>query len=197
MNPGQHSIFRDDAVRRYMQSRVEPVLPRFGRGRNFMLMWALVILSLSCGFALCWWAKVPVYATGYAVTSRPSPESQGAADAKWRLVIFVPPEYQSRLRAGQRLSLRGGAQGQVYGGSLVAVEPALSSPEAARERYGLSACAVPAQTQAAAVALAEVAAGADRRPAGAQAESVYRADVEVGVRRVGALLPVVGRLFGG
>lgn len=185
MNPDRRPIFRPDAIRRYTQSRAEPVLPRFGRGLSSRLLWALAFLFIACGVAVVLRAKLPVYASGHA--ARVPTESSGD---KPLLVVFLPPEQRERLRAGQHVSLRGVGQTRSFGGSLVAVEPAAAQSEAVRERYGLGSCVVPDAGETA-VALAEV-----ELPPGARAEGLYRADVEVGARRLGARLPLVGRLFG-
>ncbi|MGB8510312.1 MAG: hypothetical protein WCD76_18185 [Pyrinomonadaceae bacterium] len=194
MNPDQRLIFRPDAVHRYLRSRSEPVLPRFGRGASSLLLWALACLFIASGIVFGLRAKLPVYASGLAVTPSAASPSSGDTGSKRRLVVLLPPEFHSRLHAGQQINLRREAQTQimrrqVLRGLIVAVEPSLSSPEAVRERYGLEACLVPGANEIA-VALAEV-----EIPEGAMAEGTYRADVEVRARRIGAGLPFVGRLF--
>jgi hypothetical protein len=185
MNPDRRPIFRPDAIRRYTQSRNEPVLPRFGRGVSPLLLWSLAVVFAACGLAVVLRAKLPVYVSGPA--ARVPHEAAGDRNL---LVVFLPPEQRGRLRAGQRVSLRAEGQAQPFGGSLVAVEPAVARTQAVLERYGLGSCAAPDAGEAA-VALAEA-----EVPPGARAEGPYRADVEIGARRLGARLPLVGRLFG-
>ncbi len=182
MTPFEKSIFRPDAVRRHMRSRDESVLPRFGGPRPFWLLWGLVLVLLLGVGALCWLARVPVYAQGYAV-----PDA-----ARQHFVILLAPEYRTRLRAGQQVNLRRGQHGAAVGGSVVAVGPELLSADAAREQFGLDACALPDAPRGLAVALADFDADAARVQGLAGA---YRADVEIGARRAGTLVPVLGRLF--
>lgn len=183
MTPFEKSIFRPDAVRRHMRSRDESVLPRFGGPRPFRLLWGLVVVMLLGVGALCWLARVPVYAQGYAVPD----------GARQHFVIFLEPEYRPRLRAGQQVRLRRGQQpGAAVEASVVAVGPEVLSADAARERFGLDVCALPTAPRGLAVALADLDADAARAQGLAGA---YRADVEIGARRAGTLLPVLGRLF--
>lgn len=182
MTPFEKSIFRHEAVRRHVRSKDQSVLPRLGGPRPLRLLWGLVVVLLVGGGALCWLAKVPVYAQGYAVTD----------GARQHFVIFLEPDYHSRLRAGQQVNFKRGRQGAAVRGSIVAVEPSVFGADAARERFGLDACALPDTLQGAAVALADF--DADAMPAQGLA-GAYRADVEIGARRAGTLLPVLGRLF--
>ncbi|HKP72500.1 MAG TPA: hypothetical protein VJT82_06150 [Pyrinomonadaceae bacterium] len=194
MNPGNNTIFRPEAVRRHMRSKDEPVLPRFGKSQNFMLLWAFVLLFILSGGALCWSAKLPVYVSGYAVAAQARPASE-VSNSKPLVVVFFPPEQLPRLRVGERVRLRRSSREATFAGAIIAVEQNVSSPEAARERFGLDACAVPSQSQPSAIAVAEIDQTRDASPAQTQAGSVYRADVEAGTRRFGTLLPVVGFLF--
>lgn len=40
-------IFRDDVLRRYVQSRMQPVLPRFVSSHSFIWLWVLLGLLLA------------------------------------------------------------------------------------------------------------------------------------------------------
>jgi hypothetical protein len=61
-------IFRDEALRRYIERQEQTTLPRFGSPRIFACLWALLALLLGSS-VLPWFGEVPVYASGSAVVA--------------------------------------------------------------------------------------------------------------------------------
>lgn len=176
-----------------MQSRKEPVFPRFVSPRTAAYLWVLLGLLMASGL-VAWFTQVPVYASGLAVVvdrSSVTQDIQIQDDAL--LVVFLPPE--QHLQAGQNLFLQFDAAGERLSRAIVAVEPEISSPDAARRRFALESGAALAITQPAAVAIARFEPTSTDLPARAYMGSVYRVDVEVGSRRVISLLPLVGQWF--
>jgi hypothetical protein len=195
MQDANRSIFRADAIQRYAQSREESVLPRFVSPPVFICLWILLGLLVAGGF-IAWFAQVPVYASGPAIVVDGKGKTQSIGDDAL-IVTFVPPENLPRLRVGQTLFLNLPPAGEHVGVSIMAVEPEISSPAAARRRFALSPGAAQAITQPSAVAIARWESVREDLPASAYVGSVYRADIEVGSRRVVSLLPVIGQFFGG
>jgi hypothetical protein len=193
MEDAGRPIFRADAVRRYIDSREESVLPRLVSPRIFVFLWLLFGLLAAGGF-VAWLAHVPVYASGPGVvvdwTSNASPNPDGVG-----VVAFVPPEHLPRLRAGQPLFLELGDGRERVRTPIVAVEPTVISPEAARRRFALGAAAAPQITQPAAAAIARWTAPPTGLAASSYVGSVYHADIEVGSQRVISLVPLLGRWF--
>lgn len=187
------TIFRPDAIERYVQRGEQSVLPRFVSPRTFAFLWALLALLAASGF-LAWFAQVPVYASGLAVVVDAGHLALDAYD-NLVLALFLPPENRSQLQVGQSFFLRLTPAGEPYEGTIFAIEHEIIGPAAAQQKFGLGAGAAQAITGPAAVALARL----PDIPAGASPEaylgSVYRADVQLGSRRALSLLPLVGRFF--
>lgn len=191
-DPGR-TIFRPEAYRRYIHSREQAVLPRFVSPPTFLFLWMLLGL-LAAGGLVAWLAEVPVYAAGPAAVVDGKRLNAASADAAM-LVAFLPPGELPGLRAGQRLFVHPDAGGERTSSSILAVEPGITSPEAAAERFGLAPGAAAALTQPAAVAIARFEPAPGGLPAAAYLGSVYQVEVEVGSRRLISLLPVVGGFF--
>lgn len=58
--PTKRSIFRDEAVRRYVESQEKAVLPRLLSPKTFLYLWSLVGL-LAIGSVITWLAIKPVF----------------------------------------------------------------------------------------------------------------------------------------
>lgn len=180
-------------MRRFGEAKQKTVLPRFISPRLIAGLWILLALFLACG-VLAWLARIPVYASGTAIVV----DRQASAEyAREGLVVaaFLPPENLPRLRAGQTTFLQL-KSGERLRRQIISVEPQVSSPAAAQQRFALAngvATSVVAQPSAVAlVQLEPLAAGAQ---ASSYVGSVGRVDVETGTRRVISLLPVIGRFF--
>jgi hypothetical protein len=194
MQEAKRLIFRVDAMRRYMQSREEPVLPRLVSPPVFMYLWLLLGLLVAIGL-LTWFARVPVYASGSAVVVDSSNSLPSARDEAL-VVAFVPPEHLWRLRVGQLLLLQFDERSKRLEAQIMAVELGVSSPEMARRRFGLSEGAALAITEPSVIALARLKVLSSGLPAAAYVGSKYRAKIEVASRRVISLLPLIGQFFG-
>jgi hypothetical protein len=189
----QRSIFREEAVRRYLHGRDESVFPRFVSPRSIAFLWVLLAL-LAAGGGIAWWAKVPVYASGPAVALEGPVVPPGIDEVA--VVAFLPKETLPRLEEGQRLFLKAEESGDRRKIFVREVDPRIYSPNAAQRRFRLvggAAAAVTSPTVAVRGALRLK--GTDLTPQ-MVAGTVYKADVEVGSRRVISLLPLVGGFFG-
>lgn len=194
MTETKRSIFRDDAVQRYIQGREKAVLPHFVSPRTFLYLWSLMGLLVPGAFT-AWCARVPVYASGAAVVvaGRSAPYHIRAGLV---LLAFLPAEDLTRLRVGQRLFAAPAPAGGRLSGSVMAIEPKIVSPAMARTRFTLHAGAAWAVSQPSAVVLARLTPLSSGLPPSAYAGGIYDVDVEVGARRVLSLLPLVGAIFG-
>jgi hypothetical protein len=194
MQSPYRSIFRAEAVRRYMQSRERVVLPRFIAPRILFGLWVLLGLLAAAGAGI-WFVRVPVYISGSAVVvaeEGPAPGSPAGVMA----IVFLPPEAHARLHAGQALFLTFDSAGQPLERSIAAVDPDISSPASVQQRFALGPGAASAVSGPSAVVTARLAPLPMGMSALAYVGSTGRADVQVGSRRIGSLLPLVGRFFG-
>jgi hypothetical protein len=192
MKDSRHSIFRDDAVRRYVEGRERSVLPRLISPSTFIYLWFLLGL-LVISSLVAWFTRVPVYASGSAVVVR----WRSNQDTPEGIVVaaFFPPQHLSSLRTTQKLFLHFDAIGDRLSRSIIAVEPEISSPDAAQKQFALNPGAAKGITQPVAVVIAQLEPIPTSSPASAYLGSVGRTDVEVGSRRAVSLLPLIGQFF--
>ncbi len=189
MRDANRSVFRTDAIQRYMEAREKAVLPRFVSPHILLCLWSLLGLLVASGF-VAWFAQVPVYASGPAIIVDWKDTTKYTGD-EVLAVAFVPPEKLAYLRLGQPIFLKLGTSGEHSKGMIIAVEPGIRSPNAAQNEFALGAGAALAITQPVAVAIARVKLPVTSLPPSTYIGSVYPADIEVGSRRViSLLLPV-------
>jgi hypothetical protein len=195
MKTSHRSIFRDDAVRRYVESREKSVLPRLISPRIFIYLWLLLGL-LGVSSIIAWFTRVPVYASGSAVVVRWKSHKNTPEDIV--VAAFFPPQYLPKLRSPQNLFLRFDAigNGGVYR-SVIAIKPQISSPDVIQKQFALPFGTAQKITQPAVVVIAQL----QPIPTGSSAStylgSVGHADVEVGSQSAISLLPLMGNFSHG
>ncbi|HEU4510377.1 MAG TPA: hypothetical protein VFR78_19235 [Pyrinomonadaceae bacterium] len=183
MTPSNRTIFRSGAVEAYMQAKAQTVLPRFIAPPAPLCLWLL----LGCLFAvstLAWLAHVPVYRNGTATVK----------DAEL-IVAFFPPESQSEMRTGQKLSFKLDPAGPPLLRTIESIEPTILSPAQARRRFNLDNASAGVYKSPAAIAIARLGQPSETLPASAYDGVVVEAQVEIGSQRLITLLPVVGNFF--
>ncbi len=181
MSDDARTLFRQEALRHFMEGREPSVLPRFIRPRTFACLWILLALTLLAGL-LVWTAKVPVYTSGLAIAR----EDQG----QLRLFVLVPANAVAQLNVGQSVLIHWPGLLEPVRTQITGVDASPQSPAAARGRFGLSLESVPA-------AVAVATADADRAwqsigrklPAELHSGTTAPAEVETGTRRLISLVP--------
>jgi hypothetical protein len=200
MKGSRHSIFRDDAIRRYVESSRKSVLPRLVSPRTFIYLWFLLGL-LVMGSIVAWFTRVPVYASGSAVVVRWQSKKGTPEDIV--VAAFFPPQYLSSLQTTQKLFLRldamdvGGASRNEnrLSRSIVAVKPEIISSDGIQKQFALNPRALGSVTQPAAVVIAQLEPIPAGLPASTYLGSVGSAQIEVGSQRAVSLLPFIGEFF--
>lgn len=132
MKDEPRSIFRDKAIRNYMEGRKASVLPRLASPRNLNLLWALLCLFVAAGVGGAYFGKMPVYTFG----SDGTPERGGDGAHRNVEVVVSLPEHDPGLRVGQKLTLKAHPAGKSMEASIVAVES--KRPEVTPEGSGAS-----------------------------------------------------------
>lgn len=184
-------IFRDDAVRRYIESREKSVLPRLLSPQTFLYLWSLLGLLAASSF-IAWFAKIPIYASGSAVVTRWQSKAEGIGEDPV-VVAFLPPQHVTRLRTNQKLFLKFDGVGVRFSRTILIVEPAIRSPDSIQN--ALSPSAAQAIAQPVAVVIARWEPVPTDLPASVYLGSLGRAEVEIGSQRAISLLPIIGQLF--
>jgi hypothetical protein len=194
MDRPSRSIFRADAIRRYVSSREEVVLPRWISPRSFFCLWILLGLLLGGSF-MAWLAKVPVYATGKAMVVGSRDRTKGVRE-KVVIAAFFPTQTLSQLQAHQPLLLHFQGISSLDRGRLSRLmlkdKPVIRSPEDIRNQFGLTASTALQINQPVAVAIASLAPSALDLPTSAYIGSMGKAEMVVGSQRLLSLLPWIG-----
>jgi hypothetical protein len=188
----KRTIFRTEAVQRYIENRERAVLPRFVTPRTFLCLWLLLGLLVASGI-VTWFTPIPVYASGPAIVVASRDDSAGTPD-EVLVVAFIPAEHLPYVQVGQRLFVHLDAVGQPLHSSVVDVEPELISPAAARQRFTPDGGAALSVSQPAAVVMARLHALPGDMPTAIYSGSIGHVDVEVGSRRVLSLVPWIGQI---
>lgn len=187
------SIFRDDAVRRYIESREQSVLPRLVSPQIFLYLWTLLGL-IAITSTIAWFAKIPVYASGAAVVTNWQSQAEGMGKEPV-VAVFLPPQYLSRLRPKQKLFLKFAGMGERFSWTILTVDSEIRSPDSIQKQFALSPSAAQAITQPVVVAIARWEIAPKQLSANVYLGSLGRAEVEIGSQQAISLLPMVGQLF--
>ncbi len=197
MKNTQRSIFREVAIRRYIEGKETSVLPRLVSPRTFVYLWSLLGLLTASSF-VAWFTKVPVYASGSAMVVRLNNRTR---DPTIAFVAFFPARYLTSLQNARTLFLKFDAMGDDrFSRSMIKVEPQIYSPDAIQKQFALNARTAQTVTQPSAVvvaALLEKNAPEQLQtlPASTLLGSVGHAEVEVESQQMISLLPLIGKNF--
>jgi hypothetical protein len=182
------SVFRNDAIKRYMQSREKDVLPRIIPVPVAIFLWALLGVFIVTG-VLAWYEQVPLYVMGTGIVLD---QGKDLRSAKNEAMVFLPPDQVAKLHIGLAVQVHIDAQGPQIIGKIAQIGSEVISPDTACQRYGIegASCLL---SQPSVIVLVELGAAiAATRYAG----SSVTAEVEVGTQRILSLLPGVGNLIG-
>lgn len=194
-NAPKSSIFRDEAVRRYVESREKSVLPRIVSPQTFLYLWSLLGL-LAASSIIAWFTKIPVYASGLAVVTHWD-KTKGRGE-ELVVVAFLPSQYINKLKTDQKLFLKFDGIDVRLSRKILTVEPQIRSPDAVQKQFALSPSVAQAITQPVAVVIARWLRPPLASPFPTQLSAVYlgslgRAEVEIGQVRTISLLPIIGQ----
>ena len=185
------SIFRDQAIKSYIERREKDILPHLVAPPVFLFLWILLGLLLTAGL-LAWLAQVPIYLAGSGILLEQQPPStSGQREAV--ALIFLPATSAPTLRVGLPVQLQLGSTGPVLTTKIDQVEPGILSPSAARTRYALDSSISQLLTQP--VVAVKVRLG-PTISAQMYAGSAVSAQVQVGSQRVLSLFPGFDRWIG-
>jgi hypothetical protein len=168
------------------------VLPKLVSRGTFTIAWVLFAILIAAA-ATAWLTSVPVYANGTMVVVKQDGVSRDS-NKEPSMVLLMPSETLASLKGGQEVLLWHHANASLRSW-IVAVEPAILSPQSAQERFSLSIGAASQIKGPVAVAFVRwQPLGADQSPL-PYIGSFYDASVEVGSRPVISLFPVLGKFF--
>ncbi|HZO75821.1 MAG TPA: hypothetical protein VFB60_26720 [Ktedonobacteraceae bacterium] len=190
MAKGTQQIFRAKALEQHAFRWEKTILPRVVAPRFFLFLWILLGLLLSATF-FAWLAQVPMYATGTGIVLAQGSTASIRGDEAVA-AVFLPATPSPKVQAGATVLLSIGSTIQLRT-TVLAVQPAVMSPNDIRQRYLLSNTPLSAITEPSRVVFVGL---GSTMPTQTYAGSLVSALVQVGTRRVLSLLPGFNQLIG-
>lgn len=180
MLAARHSIFRDKALKRYIEGRKKDVLPNFSSIPVAIFFWVLIGSFTATGL-VAWYMQVPVYLAGPGIMLGEGNAAQGASNGATALVFFSPGA-SAKVHVGQSAQIQTSTGGSPLTGAIVEVAPGTTNLAAALQHYGLgsgSASSTSLSSQQVVVALLKLGAGV---PATLYPGSFLTVEVNVGTQ---------------
>jgi hypothetical protein len=187
------SLYRPEAVQRYLAGAQKGVLPRLLGPRALIFLWLFLGLLLVAG-AAAWFAEVPIYAIGQAVVV-PAGESGLAGVSSFVVIAFLPSEDLAALHVGQRMLVKFPRRETWI--TTRTVLPEVSSAAAALQHFGLGVGAARAIARPSAVAIAPLTQWPRGTEPARDLGGIYSAEVQIGTRRLSSLFLAPARAAGG
>jgi len=185
----ERTIFRQSAIEAYKRGMEKDVVLRLISWPIIVCLWLLLAVLISAGF-LAWYVQVPTYVDGPGIIlARGDMPEYGGTVA----LMFLPPDQAAHMRAGLPVDVQIGSAGVHVQSRIAQVEPGLTSPDAARQRYRLDGMGALLITQPSTVVIIKL---GTTLPATAYAGSLCTTKVEIGSQRLLALLPGLGKFLG-
>ncbi|GLV53802.1 hypothetical protein KDH_06530 [Dictyobacter sp. S3.2.2.5] len=131
MSSSEPSIFREQALKNYLQRRDQGILLRLISPPAFACLWILLIFVLVMGM-LAWLVRVPMSVSGQGLITEPGQDAQ-----QLTAVVFVPLNQRTRLHSGDPATLQLGSNGITLRGTVKQVESGAIGPDEARTRFHL------------------------------------------------------------
>ncbi len=180
MAQNRRPLFRESALKQYMQKREKDTMPRLISPPVFLCSWLLLTLLL-CSMLLAWWGQVPVFAVGAGVIQEQSPTLSITNNTSEALLV-LPTIYKTQVHTGQSGWIQVGNGGPEFHGT-IAHTSAITNPAEAQKFYAQRGIA-PLLTQPSLIVTIQL----PQIPL-QYAGSLVQAHIQVGSRRVLSLFP--------
>jgi hypothetical protein len=188
MSQSPRPLFREHALKEYMQRREKDVLPRSVAPPTMLFVWLLLLITLTLLF-LTWETRVPTFISGSGLLLFPT--SSTNTQTSEMVLAFLPPASLPKLHPGLLVQIQFGSSTQHIQRSITHVLPTIQSPQSIRQKYALDASSGALITQPEAVAEIQLS-NLDTR----YADSQVTIQVQVGQQKVLSLIPGFDRLIG-
>ncbi len=191
MKQTNRSIFRKEAVEKYLHEQEDQVLPKFLSPRLFLCLWVIFGLFFGLGVWLCF-AEVPMFASGKGMIVDQDKTCPGQKPC---FVAFFPPNARSYLIAGKNLMIKHKDQRRRLDQPVIIVESKVLSPAEIRKRYVPKAGGMPLPNQPAVVAVCRLDSNAHPIRPDLPVEATFEVRIKAGTRRLASFLPVLDKFF--
>ena len=175
----------------YKRSLEKDVVPRLISWPIIVCLWLLLGALLTAGF-FAWYAQVPTYASGPGILLAKGDMLQPEY-GKMVAIVFLSPDQSAQIRVGLPVDIQIGSAGMHVQSTIAQVEPGITSPDVARQRYRLGDVGALLITQPSIVAIIKL---GTALPDTAYAGSLLTARVKTGSQRLLTLLLGSGQFLG-
>jgi hypothetical protein len=190
MSQAQRPLFREHALKHYLQKREKDILPRLVSPPTFICGWFLLCLVVAVG-VVAWLEKVPIFVNGSGIVLA---QEQGNVSGDGGTArVFLPASQARLVHVGETSLLQVGRTGPSFTTRIVHVEPGLLSPDDVHKRYGFNYYGMPVITEPSVAVDVKIKPSVLSR---LYAGSPVSAQVQIGTRRVLSLLPGFDSLIG-
>lgn len=173
-------VFRAEAVKQYVRSREEVILPRYISKRSIMLLWvALGVIVL--GGATLLMVPLPLYTSGTAVALQG--EDRESGERTRSLAVSVPIEALAQVRPGQAAYFHDSDGPRRFAGRVVAVDGNEASRNGGASRAVPSGEGANRVERPSAIVHVQLATGLDAPPTAACPPRGCRVDIRIGAPR--------------
>ncbi len=149
MAKSRRPIFRESAMKQYLQKREQDILPNTVSPPFFTYAWIVLVLLVVAGL-IAWSADVPTITTASGVvTAQATAQNRDATQA----LVFFPSANAPKLQPGEDIQLQIGANGPTSTSKITSIVPGVISPTDARTRFGLDKGAAQVITEPSIVAV--------------------------------------------
>ena len=129
----ERRIFRDTAVKQYIERHQQEVLPHLVSPSGMFFIWILLALIVIGGIII-WSIPVPMHITAMGIVS----EQQNQLDNSPVVFVFVSANQQSIIQPGQPVRMQVSNTNLVFQGTVTQIKPDLSNTTNLRQQYGLN-----------------------------------------------------------
>jgi hypothetical protein len=197
MAQSRRPLFRESALKQYMQRREKDILPRLVSTPVFAGLWLLLCVVIGLGLLVSW-GKVPIFASGLGVIQMQAAQGQQnhngqnpgkgmtmhpATQGTSEVLVVLPAFFRSEVHVGQLVWVQTSVNGPQITGRIDAVDPTVNAPGSVQPQYAQSGIAS-LFTQPSIVVRVKL---NDALPHATA--NLVRVRVQIGSRRVISLLP--------
>lgn len=179
-------IFRDAAIKYYMQGREKSVLPRFVSPPVFTLLWIFFALCVIAAI-LAWNIQIPTYVASTGLVTGPDQPAATTIQDQTSVILFIPASSFALLKDGQTVQIQLPGGGPQVTRTVTTLGPVLS-PADVLKLFGLPLTTAPS-------GLAVVSLGTTSAWH-IYVRSLVSAQIRVGSSRVLSFIPGLDRLIG-
>ena len=186
----ERSIFRESAIKKYLQKQEQGILLRVASPPIVLFFWVALLFLLGAG-GLAWSIQVPISVRGQGVVLEQGVAGQGESSVV--AVFFFSLDHQADLHVGQPATVIISSTASNLHGTIENVETSAISPNEARSRFNLQgglAQVITGPSITVTISIGSVASMS------IYAGSLCDAQIQVGSRSVLSLLPGFSHIFG-